>query len=168
MPPAQPPALSSAPVRAASVCGKVSRTLVWALTVAIIVLLLPVLLLDAPRKPPAPSVTENAWLEFVSPEFATIVFDEAPALAIPLGLIRPVPTDNDEYDAALTTDDETEEPEPVLPPATDPLRWLDGRAPPLRSTVGPNHLQYKLDPDFGLENRTLRLNGMMIRLRVEF
>jgi len=146
--------------------GSVNRTLVWALTLAIVVLLIPVLIIDAPRKPPA--AKEDAWLEFVSPEFATIVFDEAPSLVIPLGLIRPVPTDNDEYDAALTTDDETEEPEPVLPPATDPLRWLDGRAPPLRSTVGPNHLQYKLDPDFGLENRTLRLNGMMIRLRVEF
>ncbi len=166
MPPVQPPASASAPTRTASVRGRVSRTLVWALTLAGVVLLIPFLIIDLPSKQSAPAAKENAWLEFVSPEFATIVFDEAPALVIPRELIRPVPSDNDEYDAALTADDETEK--PVLLPATDPLRWLDGRAPPLRSTVGPNHLRYKLDPDFGIENRALRLNGMMIRLRVEF
>ena len=164
MPPLQPPSHASAPTQAASVRGRVSRTLVWSLTLASVVLLIPVLIIDAPRKPPAEK--EDAWLEFVSPEFATIVFDEAPALVIPLELVRPVPSCDEDDFATLTTDEEPEE--PVLLPATNPLRWLDGRAPPLRSTVGPNHLRYKLDPDFGLENRALRLNGMMIRFRVEF
>ncbi|MFA6287008.1 MAG: hypothetical protein WC661_06435 [Opitutaceae bacterium] len=144
----------------------VSRTLVWAMTLAVAILLLTALFLDTARKPPAPTAKEDAWLEFVGSDLATFVFDEAPALSIPLELIRLVPPDDEDHFFELTTGQETEA--PVLLPAADPLRWLDGHAPPLRSSVGPNHLQYKFDPDFGLENRALRMNGMMIRLRVEF
>jgi len=166
MPSVQPFSFVSAPRRPASVRGSVNRTLVWAFTLACVVVLLPVLLVDTVRKPPAHAATETAWLEFVSPEFATIVFNEAPDPEISFGLIRPASSADEAGNSTFSTDEEPSEPSP--PPVGDPLRWLDGRVPPLRSPVGPNHLQYKLDPDFGFENRNLRLNGMMIRLWVEF
>lgn len=140
-----------------SVSGRTRAHVVWVLTVATVILLLPVLVLETP---PA-TTTAEAWLDSDGAGLVPIQFVAAPSLMVDPSPVSAWPSDDEE----TSTDDTMVY---HLGKHHNALRWLDGRAPPPRSPAGPNHLQYKLDPQFEFQNRDLRVNGMMIRLRIEF
>ena len=77
----------------------------------------------------------------------------------------------------------------IPPPATPPVSdaWMDfaiphfftidfkpapplavARQPPPRPPMTPDHVRYKLDPEFGFDNRELHLNGLMLHVIIEF
>lgn len=161
----QPPSTRSVPSSVSRELGQADRTLVWALTVACVVLILPILFLEDARS--TRSAKDDAWLEFAGPEYLVIQFNEAPVLSIPLGLTRAWSPEQDDL-ATLSADAKPDEPAPPPLPAYFPFRWLDDQTPPLRSAIDPRRFQYKLDPSFSFENRDLRVNGMMFRMHVEF
>jgi len=137
--------------------GHARGTLVWALTLAAVLLLIPILFLE-PRAPVAP----DAWMTFETPDFTPIRFENAPEVVINRELVGSWPTERDE-DAFETK---------VIPlkpkPAYDALRWLESRQPPLRIRANSNPIRYKLDPSFGFDNRLLHLDGMMLHMQIEF
>lgn len=168
MPPVGLHVRSAARAGSAFVRGRVNWTLV--LTLAGVALLISALFIYMPPSPPRPAATEvkrEAWLGFTDTEASAMVFNTAPALVVHLELSHPWSIDEPE-DEEDTLPIDAESDGPWRMQAYEPLRWLDGHAPPLRSLVDPRRIQYKLDPAFGFENRALRIKGMMIRLRIEF
>ncbi len=145
-----------------SVNSRVSPTFVWALTLASVVLLLPVILLQPSRTP-----LTDAWLEFAGPESSVIAFNEAPPPVVRLELSLPWPLEEVENDALVQALDATPA-EPNLVPAYRHFHRFEPLVLPLKSFTTPRHIQYKLDPSFGFDNRQLQLNGMMIRVWIDF
>ena len=137
--------------------GHARGTLVWALTLAAVLLLVPILLLE-PRAP----VASDAWMEFIKPDFTPIRFENAPKVVINRELVGSSPAEQDEdaFETNIT---------PLKPkPAYDALRWLDSVRPPLRTRASSNLIRYKLDPSFGFDNRLPHLDGMMLHMQIEF
>ena len=148
----------------ASVHAHINRTLAWAIPVATVVLLLPVLLMQPESKN---TLSPDAWLEFASPQSSQIHFEDATPLEIHFGLVRPL-QDDDWTEETASQDDKPAYHAPRVSIYTI-LRWYDpSSTPPRRLPPLAGSLQYKIDPSFGFDNRELQLDGMMIRVWFDF